>query len=578
MPIHNADIASLFDEVANLLEIQGANPFRIRAYRNAARTLAELGWDIRGRLLAGEPLPKLPGIGDDLTAKIHEIVTTGHLNLLDRLHREFPPAVTELLKIPGLGPKRVKTLYHDLDVQTVEQLYRAARDGRIHALPGFGEKTELNILQSVEAHASQPHRFKLAVAAQYAESLAEWLRQIDGVDKVVIAGSYRRMRDTVGDIDILVTARTGSQVMTKFQNYEEVVEVLSAGSTRASVVLRSGLQVDLRVVATESFGSALHYFTGSKAHNIAIRRLAQERGLKINEYGVYRDGARIAGKDEASVFAAVDLPYIPPELRENRGEIEAARTGRLPRLIELVDLRGDLHCHTKATDGHNTLKEMALAARGRGLEYLAITEHSRHLTVAHGLDPLRLAAQIDEIDALNAELSGIMLLKGIEVDILEDGSLDLPDSILGRLDVVIGAVHSQFHLSRTKQTERIIRAMDHPYFTILAHPTGRLIEEREPYDVDMARVIRAARQRGCYLEINAHPARLDLLDTYCQMAKAEGVKLSINSDAHSTLDFDNLRFGVGQARRGWLEKDDVLNTRSLAQLKPLLKGTHASII
>jgi DNA polymerase (family 10) len=578
MPIHNADIASLFDEVANLLEIQGANPFRIRAYRNAARTLAELGWDIRGRLLAGEPLPKLPGIGDDLTAKIHEIVTTGHLNLLDRLHREFPPAVTELLKIPGLGPKRVKTLYHDLDVQTVEQLYRAARDGRIHALPGFGEKTELNILQSVEAHASQPHRFKLAVAAQYAESLAEWLRQIDGVDKVVIAGSYRRMRDTVGDIDILVTARTGSPVMTKFQNYEEVVEVLSAGSTRASVVLRSGLQVDLRVVATESFGSALHYFTGSKAHNIAIRRLAQERGLKINEYGVYRDGARIAGKDEASVFASVDLPYIPPELRENRGEMEAARTGRLPRLIELADLRGDLHCHTKATDGHNTLKEMALAAKGRGLEYLAITEHSRHLTVAHGLDPLRLAAQIDDIDALNAALSGIMLLKGIEVDILEDGSLDLPDSILGRLDVVIGAVHSQFHLSRAKQTERIIRAMDHPYFTILAHPTGRLIEEREPYDVDMARVIRAARQRGCYLEINAHPARLDLLDTYCQMAKAEGVKLSINSDAHSTLDFDNLRFGVGQARRGWLEKDDVLNTRSLAQLKPLLKGTHASII
>ncbi|MGA7181333.1 MAG: DNA polymerase/3'-5' exonuclease PolX [Thiobacillaceae bacterium] len=578
MPIHNADIAGQFEEVANLLEIQGANPFRVRAYHNAARTLAELGWDIRTRLQTGEALPKLPGIGEDLTAKIHEIVSTGHLNLLDRLHREFPPAVTELLRIPGLGPKRVKALYHDLDIQTVEQLQRAARDGRIRALPGFGEKTELNILQAVEAHASRSHRFKLAVAAQYAESLVGWLGQIDGVEKVVIAGSYRRMRDTVGDIDILVTARTGSPVMAKFQNYEDVVEVLSAGSTRASVVLRSGLQVDLRVVANDSFGSALQYFTGSKAHNIAIRRLAQERGLKINEYGVYRDGVRIAGKDEASVFAAVDLPYIPPELRENRGEIEAARSGRLPQLIELTDLRGDLHCHTKATDGHNTLKEMALAAKKRGYEYLAITEHSRHLTVAHGLDPLRLAAQIEEIDALNAELAGVTLLKGIEVDILEDGGLDLPDSILGRLDVVIGAVHSQFHLSRAKQTERIIRAMDHPHFTILAHPTGRLIEEREPYDVDMTRVIRAARQRGCYLEINAHPARLDLLDTYCQMAKAEGVKLCINSDAHSTLDFDNLRFGVGQARRGWLEKGDVLNTRTLAELKALLKGTHSAII
>ena len=576
MPIHNADIAGLFEEVAGLLEIQGANPFRIRAYHNAARTLSELGWDIRTRLQEGEPLPKLPGIGEDLTAKIREIVATGHLSLLDRLHREFPAAVTELLKIPGLGPRRVKTLYHDLDIQTVEQLYRAARDGRIRELPGFGEKTELNILQAVEAHATRPHRFKLAVAAGYAESLADWLRRIEGVDQVVIAGSYRRMRDTVGDIDILVTARAHGPVMGAFQNHEDVKEVLSAGSTRASVVLRSGLQVDLRVVGKYSFGAALHYFTGSKAHNIAIRRLAQEQGLKINEYGVYRDGMQIAGKDEASVFAAVGLPWIPPELRENRGEIEAARSGHLPRLIELADLRGDLHCHTKATDGHNSLREMALAAKKHGLEYLAITEHSRRLTVARGLDPLRLAAQIDEIDALNTELSGITLLKGIEVDILEDGSLDLPDSILGRLDIVIGAVHSQFHLSRARQTQRILRAMDHPHFTILAHPTGRLIEEREPYDVDMARIIRAARQRGCVLEINAHPERLDLLDTHCQMAKAEGVKLAINSDAHSTLDFDNLRFGVGQARRGWLEKNDVVNTRSLARLKPSLNAAHAA--
>ncbi|HYP68833.1 MAG TPA: DNA polymerase/3'-5' exonuclease PolX [Thiobacillaceae bacterium] len=576
MPIHNADIAAQFEELANLLEIQGANPFRIRAYHNAARTLAELGWDIRARLQAGEGLPKLPGVGGDLAAKVEEIVSTGHLGLLDRMRREFPPAVTELLRVRGLGPRRVKMLYDHLDVQTVEQLYRAARDGRIRDLPGFGEKTELKILQAVEAHVSKARRFKLAVAAQYAESLAAWLRQIAGVEQVVIAGSYRRMRDTVGDIDILVTARQAGAVIAQFHNYEEVAEVLSAGSTRASVVLRSGLQVDLRVVGSESFGAALHYFTGSKPHNIAIRRLGQERGLKINEYGVYRDGRQIAGASEESVYAAVGLPYIPPELRENRGEIEAARAGRLPRLIELADLRGDLHSHTKATDGRNSLREMALAAKARRLEYLAITDHSRHLTVARGLDPTRLAAQLDEIDGLNAELGGITLLKGIEVEILEDGSLDLPDELLGHLDVVVGAVHNQFRLSRTKQTGRILKAMDHPYFTILAHPSGRLIEERDPYDVDMSRVIRAARQRGCALEVNAQPDRLDLLDIYCQMAKAEGVKLAIDSDAHSALDFDNLRFGVGQARRGWLEREDVLNTRSLAELKRWLKGTRAA--
>ena len=458
-------------------------------------------------------------------------------------------------------------------MQTVEQLYRAARDGRIRALPGFGEKTELNILQAVEAHVSQARRFKLAVAAQYAGTLTAFLQAVPGVDQVTVAGSFRRMRETVGDLDILVTAAADSPVMQHFTAYDEVADVLSAGSTRASVVLKSGLQVDLRVVAQQAYGAALHYFTGSKAHNIAIRRLAQKLGLKINEYGVFRGSERIAGEDEASVYRSVGLPYIPPELREDRGEIEAARDGRLPKLVELSDLRGDLHAHTKATDGHDSLREMALAAKGLGLHYLAITEHSRRLTVAHGLDPLRLARQCDEIDRLNAELDGITLLKGIEVDILEDGSLDLPDDVLGRLDLVVGAVHSQFHLSRAKQTERILRAMDHPHFTLLAHPSGRLIEQRDPYDVDMLRIIRHARDRGCFLELNAHPDRLDLLDTHCQMAKEEGVLVSINSDAHSSFDFANLRYGVGQARRGWLEKDDVLNTRPLAALRRLLRRT-----
>jgi DNA polymerase (family 10) len=332
----------------------------------------------------------------------------------------------------------------------------------------------------------------------------------------------------------------------------------------------SKLQVDLRVVPEESYGAALHYFTGSKAHNIAIRELGQQHSLKVNEYGVFKDSHRIAGETEESVFQAVGLPFIPPELRENRGEIEAARAGKLPTLIELGDLKGDLHAHTKATDGRNSLREMALAARARGFEYLAITEHSKHVTVAHGLDERRLLAEIDEIDEINTQLSDITLLKGIEVDILEDGALDLPDRLLARLDIVIGAVHSRLHLPRQRQTERILRAMDRPYFHILAHPTGRLIQEREPYDVDMPRIIRRARVRGCFLELNAHPERMDLLDTYCQLAKEERVLISINSDAHSTLDFNNLRFGVGQARRGWLAKEDVLNTRSLPELRSLL--------
>ena len=573
MPIHNADIAAAFEEIADLLEIQGANPFRVRAYRNAARTVGELGRNVAAMLEDGRELPKLPGIGADLAAKIHEIAETGKCSLLERLHRELPPAVTELLKIPGLGPKRVKALYHDLDVQTLEQLHRAARDGRIHELPGFGEKTEQRILQSVEVHAAASRRFKLAVAGQYAEALTAFLQKVQGVKQVVVAGSFRRMRETVGDLDILVTAEAGSPVMERFTGYDEVREVLSAGHTRASVVLRSGIQVDLRVVGEESYGAALHYFTGSKAHNIAIRRLAQERGLKINEYGVFRGDARIAGETEESVFRSVDLPFIPPELREDRGEIEAARAGRLPLLVELADLRGDLHAHTKATDGNASIEEMALAAKARGLEYLAITEHSRRLTVAHGLSAQQLSRQIEDIDQLNIELRGITLLKGIEVDILEDGSLDLPDSVLARLDLVIGAVHSKFDLPRNKQTERILRAMDHPHFTILAHPGGRLIDRREPYDVDMQRIIRKAMERGCYLELNAHPERLDLLDTQCKMAKEAGVLVAIDSDAHSTLDFDNLRFGVGQARRGWLEKRDVLNTRSLKDLKSLLKST-----
>jgi len=570
MPIHNADIAAIFSEMADLLEIQQANPFRIRAYRNAARIVGELGREVRAMVERGENLTELPGIGDDLAKKMHEIIASGKCRALERLRSEFPPAISELLHVPGLGPKRVRTLWHELEVQTPEQLARAARDGRIRTLPGFGAKTEANILKSVEAHLSKTRRLKLAIAAQYAESLVAWLSGARGVAHIEVAGSYRRARDTVGDLDILVAAEADSDVMARFVGYDEVAQLLSQGPTRASAVLRSALQVDLRVVDEAAYGAALCYFTGSKAHNIALRRLAQEHGLKLNEYGVFRGQERIAGDSEESVYRALGLPWIAPELREDRGEIAAARAGRLPHLVQLGDLGGDLHAHTTATDGHHTLQEMALAAKAAGLSYLAITEHSRRLAMAHGLDPRRLAEQCEGIDRLNEKLSGIVLLKGIEVDILEDGSLDLPDTALARLDLVVGAVHSRFDLSRSKQTERILRAMDNRHFTLLAHPTGRLIEARPPYDVDMLRLVRHAKARGCYLELNAHPDRLDLPDNYCLMAKDEGVLVSINSDAHSREDFANLRFGIGQARRGWLAPADVLNTRPLGELRRLL--------
>ncbi len=573
MPVHNADIAAKLDEIADLLEIEGANPFRIRAYRNAARTLRDLSREVTSLLAQGEDLTELPGIGKDLAGKIEDIVKTGTTPMLDEHRRAVPPTLVELLTISGLGPKRVKTLSGTLGIRTLKDLHHAARAGRINALAGFGEKLERQILHELEARAGAEGRFKLATAAQYAEALVAYLKDSPGVGRVVAAGSYRRARETIGDLDILATARADSPVMDRFVSYDEVEAVLARGDTKATVRLACKLQVDLRVVGEESYGAALQYFTGSKAHNIVLRQLAQQRGLKVNEYGVFKGEQYVAGQTEESVYAAVGLPWIPPELRENRGEFDAAREGRLPQLVRLGDLRGDLHAHTNATDGRNSLKEMARAACERGLEYLAICDHSRRLAVTHGLDAKRLLAQLDEIDRLNETKPGLTLLKGIEVDILEDGRLDLPDGVLGRLDLVVAAVHSHFNLPRERQTERILRAMDRPHFTILAHPSGRLIQEREPYDVDLPRLIRQARERQCFLEVNAHPERLDLADAYCRMAKEEGVLVSVNSDAHSMLDFENLRFGVGQARRGWLEPADVLNSRPLSALRPLLQRT-----
>lgn len=573
MPFANPDAAAVFDEIADLLEVGGGNAFRVRAYRNAARTLRDLPRSAADMLADGQDLDALPGIGKDLAGKIAEIVATGTCAQLETLRQQLPHGVVELLQLPGLGPKRAHALYADLGIASLKQLREAAEQGRIHRVRGFSEAGEQRLLAAARTRLQSGQRMLLAHAWPVAEALVAQLKATPGVQQAVAAGSLRRMRDTVGDLDLLVTASAASPVMGSFPRGRDVARVLAAGGTRASVVLRSGLQVDLRAVPPESLGAASLYFTGSKAHNIALRRLAQDAGMKLNEYGLFRGEHRVAGASEEEVYRALGLPWIPPELREDRGEIEAARAGALPQLVQLADLRGDLHAHTADSDGRDDLEAMAHAAAARGLQYLAVTEHSPRLGIVHGLTAARLARQIDAIDALNARLRGITLLKGVEVDILEDGRLDLPDHILGRLDLVVGAIHHAFALPAATQTARLLRAMDHPHFSILAHPTARLLGQRAGCAFDLERVLRHARERGCFLECNAQPDRLDLDDHACRMARDAGVLVSIASDAHSTLELAHLRWGVAQARRGWLEPAHVLNARPLARLRPLLAAT-----
>jgi len=571
VPIFNAEIAEILNRTAALLEIEGANPFRVRAYRNAARTVGGLPHSVAAMLTEGADLSELPGIGKDLAHKIGEVAGTGHLPLLDEIEQRLPPGLARLLGVPGLGPKRVRALYEVLGVDDLDRLAKAGKAGKIRCLPGFGVKTEAKILHALETRGAEEHRMMRARAEEVAGPLLRYLRETKGVERVVVAGSYRRKSETVGDLDILATCTRASPAIERFVAYEDVAEVVSRGTKRSTIILRNGLQVDLRVVPEASYGAAMHYFTGSKAHNIAVRTMGVARGLKINEYGVFRGAKRIAGRAEQDVFAAVGQPYIEPELREDAGEIEAAKVGRLPRLVTTEDIRGDLHVHSKATDGRYSIAEMAKAARDRGHAYLAITDHSRRVAIAHGLDERRLAAQIAEIEDLNAKLRGIRILKSIEVDILPDGKLDLPDSILKELDLTVCSVHSKFDLPRDRQSERIIRAMDNPCFNILGHPSGRLLGQRPPYDLDMERIVAAARERNCFLEVNAQPDRLDLTDVHCRLAKDMGVKVAISTDAHSIAGLDLLRFGVDQARRGWLGPDDVLNTRPWREVKRLLK-------
>ena len=543
----------------------------MRAYRDAARVVGDLPHDISALVAAGKDLSELHGIGTDLAGKIEEIVETGHLTLLEETERRVPEGLLELLTLGPLGPKRVKTLYDQLGIKNFDDLAAAGRSGKIGCLRGFGPKMEERLLHALEHHAKEEPRLLLPTVEAVAQDLVRHLQRAKGAGQVIVAGSYRRRKETVGDLDVLVTAARDSDMMDRFVGFEEVDEVLSHGPTRSIVRLRSRLQVDVRVVPEKSYGAALHYFTGSKAHNISVRGMGVERGLKINEYGVFKDDAQIAGRTEEEVYAQVGLPYIEPELRENRGELQAALEGRLPKLITLFDIKGDLHAHTTETDGRATLEEMAEGARAKGYQYLAITDHSKRVAMARGLDSKRLAQQVKTIDRLNQRLNGIVVLKGIEVDILEDGSLDLPNDILKELDLRVCSIHYNLNLPVDRQTERIMRAMDSPYCNIIGHPTGRLLNKRAPCAVDLERIMRAAVERGCFLELNAQPERLDLSDVCCQLAKELGLKVAISTDAHSIANLDLMRFGIDQARRGWLEPDDVLNTRSWPELRELLR-------
>jgi DNA polymerase (family 10) len=571
MPVRNNEIADVFEKLADLLEIEGANPFRIRAYRTAAQTVRGYPHRLADLVEQGADLTELSGVGGELADKIRTYVSTGELPALKKAAAHVPAVLTDLLKISGLGPKRVQALHRSLGIRSLKDLERAARARRVRRVPGFGARTEAAVLRGLARISRADSRTTRPVAEAIAGSLTQYLKGCRAVKRVVAAGSFRRCAETVGDLDILVSAGRGADVMAHFVAYDEVSEVISRGDTRCTVRLRNGMQIDLRRVPQVAFGSALQYFTGSRDHNIALRKLAAGRGLKLNEYGLFDGETRVAGKNEKQVYARCGLDYIEPELRENRGEIEAAARQRLPELVKAEDMRGDLHCHTRASDGRDSLRDMAKAARQLGREYLAISDHSKRVTVAHGLDAGRLARQLDTIDRFNEEDGPPRLLKSCEVDILEDGSLDMPDEILARLDVVLCSVHYRFELSRQRQTDRIIRAMDNPHFNILGHPTGRLINRRAPYEVDLERLMRGAVERGCFMELNANPNRLDLDADACRMARELGLKVAISTDAHNASALNNMRYGVEQARRGWLCAGDVINTRSLRALRRLLR-------
>jgi DNA polymerase (family 10) len=569
--MQNVEVARLFEELADLLELEGANPFRVRAYRNAARTLEALSIDVAAIVERDpEELLQLGGIGKDLADKIVVIVRTGELPQLEELKAKITPGVVQMLRIPGLGPKKVAALFKELGLETLDALKQAAEQGRIAELKGFGKKTEQSILEGLALATEASQRVFLADAKAEADAIVADLRQLSSITQATVAGSCRRRKETVGDLDVLVTSSDHNAAMDRLAANPLVTKVLARGDTKQRVRLRSGLELDLRVVPDKSFGAASQYFTGSKDHNIVIRRRAQERGLKLNEYGLFRGDELVASRTEEEVYAAVDLPWIPPELRENRGEIELAEQGKLPKLIELKDIRGDLHMHTTATDGMNSIREMAEAAKARGLQYIAITDHSKRVTMANGLDADRLRAHWQEIDKVRGEISGIEILKGIECDILEDATMDLPDDVLAEADWVLAVLHYGLKQPREQIDKRLLNAIRNPHVDAIGHLTGRLVNQRPGADLTFEDVLKAAADHGTWLEINAHPSRLDLDDIHAAAAKDRGIPIVINTDAHSIAGFDVMQYGVFQARRAGLEANDVANTQTLKEFQKRL--------
>ena len=573
--VTNRDIARMLQEIAVFLDMDGV-AFKPRAYEKAAYAIEGLEEPVTAIFARGgvKAVCEIPGVGKSIAEKVVALLETGHCPYHEELRKKVPVDIAGLTAVEGVGPKMIKALYRELGVKTVADLEKAARAGRLRELPHFGEKSEQKILKSIGFLKQSTGRFLLGVALPLVTEIEGRLREVPGVTRVAIAGSIRRRKETVGDGDLLVVAANPDAVMDFFVGMPEVVHVHGKGSTKASVKLHTGMDLDVRVVPAESFGAALNYFTGSKDHNVALRRLAIEKKLKLNEYGVFRGEKAIAGRTEEEVYAALGLPYIPPELREMNGEIDAALAGTLPRLIDYGDLRGDLQTQTTWTDGQNSIEEMATEAQRQGLEYIAITDHTRSLAMTGGSDEKKLRQQMRAIDKLNRQLRGFTVLKGAEVNIDKDGGLDIDDATLAQLDVVGIAVHSHFNLPRAEMTRRVIRAMENPHADILFHPTGRVLQKREPCDLDIDAVIAAAKRTGTVLEIDAYPDRLDLKDEHVRKVVHAGVRLAIDTDAHSTHHLGFLPFGIATARRGWASKADVVNTRPLRAFLACLKGAQ----
>jgi DNA polymerase (family 10) len=563
----NFEIARLFGQMADVLEIKGDNPFRIRAYRRAAQNLETLSEDVE-TLARQVRLEEIPGVGADLAGKITEYLETGRIKEIDAARRGIPRGVIDLMNVPGIGPKTARLLYEREGITTVSRLETLARAGKLRGLQGIQARTEANILKGIALVRGGQGRMPLGHALPLGRELVRALERVAGVKEIRLAGSLRRMKETIGDIDLLATSTAPAKVMEAFVGLPQVAEVLERGETKASIRHREGIQVDIRVVEPACFGAALAYFTGSKQHNIRIREMAVKKGLKISEYGVFRvsTGRRVAGATEEEVYRAVGLPWIPPELREDAGEVEAAQQGTLPELVKLEDIKGDLHCHTKASDGHQTIEELVAAAERRGYDYVAVSDHSPSARVAGGLTADELEAHVKKIRAAQAKHPRIAVLAGTECDIRPDGSLDYPDRVLARLDVVVVAVHAAFQQSRREMTQRICRALENPHVDVLAHPTGRLIGERAPYDVDLDRIFQTAKRLGKAVEINSYPTRLDLNDVHARRARDLGALIAVDTDAHMLDHLDAIELGVATARRAWLAKDQIVNTWPLARL------------